>query len=94
MKDQLKRYILDLTKAKLPAAWPKNTPLKIEVREGCHVKDFDVTPEEMLKQWAIEHVTIVNQRRIDAGLMPITNDFPLGFDRDEIPKGAKLVEQS
>jgi hypothetical protein len=85
----MKKYILDLTKAKLPATWPATTPLEISVQTGKHLKEFDVSPEEMRKAWAANHIKyLTSMGKI------FNQEMPIGFDRASMPKGAKLVEIS
>jgi hypothetical protein len=88
----MKTFLLDLTEAELPDYWSEKWPRKIQVQEGRHLKELDVTAEEMAKPWAADHFHYWNRWRRKRGLPEASPMLPIGFNRYEMPKGAKLVE--
>ena len=85
MKEVLR---LDLRQAILSKKFPDFCPKYIPIQRGNYCKDFDVIEEEMPPGWKGRYVMhwkrlgLWNNKRMV---------FPVGFNVEELPSGARIV---
>lgn len=80
------KMFLDLTDCAVCPWWPENTPRKIPIRSGMHLKEFDIIDSEMPEGWRERYNFLV-------GAQPHHKLLPIGFDKSKLPKGAKIVRE-
>lgn len=89
MKTKIQTFTLDLTNAILPASWPSDIPLLIQLQTGQYQKDYDIFPQN--NSWYDSLLNYVSKNRFYSQTES-KSQFPIGINKNAIFVGAKIYD--